>query len=87
MATFGDLVQVTGPSPLLVERLTEPLQRALGTRQSPYRVHVDSVGRVGEVLISITGSRGHVPLIFGEEELEPGYVFRVVEDTVVKFGF
>jgi len=66
--------------------LTEPLQLALAGRNGFYRVDVDTIGRVGEVLISITGSKGRLPLIFGEEELEPGYVFRVVKDTVSKFG-
>jgi hypothetical protein len=86
VATSGDLIQVSGQSPVLVKRLTAPLQLALAGRHSFYRVDVDTIGRVGEVLISITGSRGHLPLIFGEDELDPGYVFRVVTDTVSKFG-
>jgi hypothetical protein len=87
MATSRDLVQISGENPLLVERLSAPLQQALADRQRYYRVNVERVGRVGEVLISITGTKGHMPLLFGEEELEPGYVCRVVQDTVSRFGF
>jgi hypothetical protein len=87
VATSWEHVQIQGQSPVLVERLEEPLHRALAERPGFYRIYVDSVGRVGEVLVSITGSRGRVPLIFAEDELEPGYVVRVVKDTLAKFGF
>ena len=79
------LVQVTGQNQLLVERLKDPLTRALGDRHSVYTVDVDTVGRVGQVLVSISGFRGRPPLFFQPEELEPGYVFRVVKDTVARF--
>lgn len=81
------LIQVTGPSASLVDRLREPLQRALGDRRGLYSVRVDSVGRMGEVLVGISGSRGRVPLLFGEEDLEPGHVFQVVRDTVTRLEF
>jgi hypothetical protein len=84
--TPGDLVQITGQSPSLVKRLEGPLHLALAGRPGFYRVHVDTVGRVGEVLVSITGSRGRVPLIFDQADLEPGYVVSVVKDTLSKFG-
>jgi hypothetical protein len=71
----------------LVERLEEPLRRALGDRRAFYEVRIDAVGRCGEVLICIVGAKGRLPLIFGQEELEPGYVVSVVRDTVDKFGF
>ena len=50
-------------------------------------VDVDTVGRVGQVLVSISGFRGCLPLFFQPEELEPGYVCRVVKDTVARFEF
>lgn len=80
------LIRVTGESARLVDLLREPLHLALGDRRRSYEVSVDSVGRVGEVLVSITGSQGHVPLFFGADELEPGYVSRVVRDTVSRYG-
>jgi len=79
-------VQIDGENPLLVERLRDPLCRALGNRGTVYAVRIDTVGRVGEVLVSVNGSKGRLPLLFDEEELEPGYVFRVVSDTVSRFG-
>ena len=45
------------------------------------------MGRVGEVLVSITGPSGRLPLLFGHEELEPGYVSSVVRNAVEKFAF
>lgn len=80
------LIRVTGENVGLVDLLREPLFLALRDRRACYEVSVESVGRVGEVLVSITGSRGHVPLFFGADELEPGYVSRVVSDTVSRFG-
>jgi hypothetical protein len=80
------LVDIGGQSALLVERLRDPLLWALGDRRSYYSVHVDSVGRVGEVLVQITGSRGHLPLLFDSDELEPGFVFRTVKEAVDRFG-
>jgi hypothetical protein len=81
------LVRITGHNQLLVEQLKDPLTRALGDRRSVYLVDVDTVGRVGQVLVSISGLRGCLPLFFQPEELEPGYVFRVVKDTVARFDF
>ena len=80
------LVQIEGQNTLLIERLREPLGRALGDRRTFYSVRVEAVGRIGEILVSITGTRGHLPLLLREEELEPGYVCRVVRDTVSRFG-
>jgi hypothetical protein len=81
-----DLVQIDGEDALLVERLRDPLRRALGSRGAFYFVRVDSVGRVGEILVSITGSKGRLPLLLDGEDLDPGYVFRVVSDTVSRYG-
>jgi hypothetical protein len=81
------LVEVDGENASIVERLKEPLRRALGGRRAFYSVHVDSVNRVGEVLVSITGHRGRLPLLFAHDELEPGYVFGVVSGTLDRFGF
>jgi hypothetical protein len=82
-----DLVRLEGRDVLLIERLRDPLRRALGARQTFYAVRVEAVGRCGEVLVSITGSKGHLPLLLkGEEELEDAYVFRTVRDTINRFG-
>jgi hypothetical protein len=81
------LVQIDGENALVVERLREPLSRALGNRRAFYRVRVETLGRVGEVLVSILGRRGRIPLLFAPDELEPGYVHGIVRDTVDRFGF
>jgi hypothetical protein len=81
------LIQVEGKDTLLVERLRDPLRRALGGRRTFYSVRIEAVGRPGEVLLRIDGSKGHLALLFrGEEELEAGSVFRAVSDTVSRFG-
>lgn len=80
------LVHVEGQSAILVERLRGPLLRALGDRRSFYSVRVETLGRVGEVLVSITGAKGHLPLLLKEEELEPGFVAMVVRKTVDRYG-
>ena len=81
------LVQIHGDDTQVVERLREPLSRALGNRRELYRVRVETVGRVGEVLVSILGHRGRIPLLFASDELEPGYVHGIVRDTVDRFRF
>jgi hypothetical protein len=80
---FGS-VEISGDSAL--DCLRDPLCRALADRHRFYMVHVEALGRVGEVLITITGSRGRLPLILSPQDLEPGDVFRMVSDTVDKFG-
>ncbi len=80
-------LEISADDAPLLHRLKDPLSRALGDRGRFYAVRVESVGRVGEVLVSITGSRGRLPLLLSPEDLEPGDVFRRVSDTVDKFGF
>jgi hypothetical protein len=86
MATLDRLrnLEITGDRSL--DGLKDPLCRALAGRRRFYRVRVEGMGRAGEVLVSITGSRGHLPLILSPQDLEPGDVFRVVCDTMDKFG-
>jgi hypothetical protein len=76
------LIQVFGDSAALVDRLREPLLEALSRRRGCYAVRVDTVGPMGEVLVSITGSQGRIPLLFGREELEVGHVSSVVRGAV-----
>jgi hypothetical protein len=86
MASPASLLNVRGDSEALIGLLSGPLSKALVGRQNYYDVRVEAVGRVGEVLVSITGSKGRLPLLFGQEELEPGYVSRVVQDAVDRFA-
>jgi len=79
-------VRVGGQTAGLVEQLQAPLRQALERRNRFYSVEIDAVGRVGEVLVSITSSRGRLPLLFGRDDLEPGLVRRIVSDTVARFG-
>ncbi len=80
-------VDISAENAALLDRLTDPLCRALDGRRRYYSVRVEPLGRVGEVLVTITGSKGRLPLIFSPEDLEPGDVFRIVSDTVDKYGF
>jgi hypothetical protein len=80
-------VQIDGENALVVDRLEEPLRRALGNRRAFSRVQIGTVGRGGAVLVSILGHRGRIPLLFAPDELEPGYVHGIVRDTVDRFGF
>jgi hypothetical protein len=78
-------VEIEGP-PVLAERLRGALNDALGGRRTFYRVRIENIGRCGEVLIGISSLRGRLPLVFGTEELEPGYVASVVARTMARFG-
>jgi hypothetical protein len=80
------LVEITGENASVVERLREPLRLALAGRSTSYAVRIETVDRVGEVLVAITGHKGCLPLLFACDELEPGYVFRIVSDAVDRFG-
>ena len=79
-------VRIEGVDARMVAELREPLERALGGRGTFYSVQIDRIGRVGETLVSITGHRGRLPLIFGHGELEPGYLCSVVRRGVERFG-
>jgi hypothetical protein len=87
MASLDGLRNVEISGDRTLEGLEDPLRRALEDRHRFYRVRVEALGGVGEVLVSITGSRGHLPLIHSPQDLEPGDVFRTVSDTVDRFGF
>lgn len=76
-------VQIDGENALV----REPLSRALGNRRACYRVQIGTVGRGGEVLVSILGHRGRIPLLFAPDELQPGYVHGIVRDTEDRFGY
>lgn len=76
------LIQLVGEDAALVDRLREPLMQALSRRRSRYAVSVGAVGPMGEVLVSITGSQGRIPLLFGREDLDAGHVSKVVEGAV-----
>ena len=78
-------VEVAGDDEGLVARLAEPLQRALSERRSFYAVRIEAVGRVGEVMVSIDGAKGRLPLLFRPEDMEVGYVCSVVTDTVRRY--
>lgn len=80
------LIQVVGESAALVDRLREPLLQALSARRCRYAVRVEAVGPMGEVLVSITGSKGRIPLLFGREELEAGHVSRVVQGAAERLA-
>jgi hypothetical protein len=62
------------------------LRRALSHRRAYYQVRIETVGRCGEILVSILGAKGRLPLIFGPGERERGYVVSVVRDTLEKYG-
>jgi hypothetical protein len=85
-ARLATMVRVGGRTARLVDQLREPLRQALESRNRCYVVEIDAVGRVGEVLVSISSSRGRLPLLFGGGDLDPGYVHRIVSDTVARFG-
>ena len=85
MGARVDSVLFRGERSPLSERLQEPVRRALGDRRSCYSVEIEPRARVGEIIVSITGSKGRLPLLFRQEELEPGYVFRVVRDAVTRY--
>jgi hypothetical protein len=82
----ADFVVLEG-EPGLLSTFQDPLRRALGARRAPYRVNVDWVGRCGEIMVSITGAKGRLPLLFSRDQMDPGFVHRVVHDTVERYGF
>lgn len=86
LAGQPQLVEFKTDSEAILVRLRDPLRRALDGRSGFYAVELAAVGRVGEVLVSITGSNGRLPLLFGHEELEPGYVSSVVRAAVERFA-
>jgi hypothetical protein len=83
--TPEQVVKIGGDDQILVALLSEPLQRALSDRHSLYDVRIETVGRVGEVMVSIDGTNGHLPLLFRPEDMDAGYVCSVVKETVRRF--
>jgi hypothetical protein len=79
-------VEILG-APALVQRVQGALHQALDDRRRPYRIEVAEIGRCGDILISINGTKGRLPLLFAGGELEPGPLRNVVQRTVERFGF
>jgi hypothetical protein len=79
-------VEILG-APALVQRVQGALHLALDERRRLYRIEVAEIGRCGDILISINGSNGRLPLLFAEGDLEPGPLRNVVQRTVERFGF
>ena len=77
-----NLIEVFGDSAALVDRLREPLLQALSGARCSYAVRVGAIGPMGEVLVSITGSQGRIPLLFGREQLGAAHVSSVVQRAV-----
>jgi len=82
----GDPGKMTADDLLIVEKLREPLQRALRDARGSVRVHIDPRGSAGEILVRITGSHACLRLAFGRDEAEPGYVSGVVRDAAARFA-
>jgi len=76
------LIHVGGERAALVDRMRGPLLRALSGRRCFYAVRVEALGPGGDVLVSITGSKGSIPLLFGPDELQAGHVSSVVRGAV-----
>jgi hypothetical protein len=81
------LVRFGGSDTALVDRLKEPLTRALRQRHHVYMVGIDALHPGGDVLVSIHGARGCLPLLFRSRDLEAGHVFQVVTDTLGQLDF
>jgi hypothetical protein len=76
------LVDVGGNVATLVARMRRPLLRALSGRHGVYAVWIEALDPRGDVLVSITGSNGRVPLLFGPDELQPRHVSSVVRNAL-----
>jgi hypothetical protein len=76
------LIDVRGDGAALVDRLRAPLLEALSGRGCVYTVRVAALGPGGDVLVSITASKGSVPLLFTRDELQPVHVSRVVRGAL-----
>ena len=81
------LIHVGGERPALVDRMRVPLLEALSGRRGFYAVRVEALGPGGDVLVSITGSKGRVPLLFGPDELQAGHVSTVVRGALDRAAF
>jgi hypothetical protein len=66
----------------LRDRLGAALRSTLGERRRFYRVAMQSVGRNGEFLVTVSSAKGRLPLLFGTEDVEPGHVATVVMQNV-----
>lgn len=73
-----ELVHVGGDGAALVDRMRAPLLKALSGRGAFYAVRVNALGPGGAVLVSITASKGRIPLLFGPGELKAAHISQVV---------
>ena len=72
--------------PRLVERLGAALQEALAPRHRLYAVHLHHLGRRGEVLVSVDGSAGHVPMILRPDQQDPALAAAMVGRLVERLS-
>jgi hypothetical protein len=78
---LGGRVQVGGEV-ALVARLRAALMKAMAGRRAYYAVRVERVGPRGDVLVSITGSKGRLPILFAPRELQAAHIASVVESAL-----
>jgi hypothetical protein len=78
-------VAVEGEPPL-VERLGAAMQDALAPRRRLYVVQLHRLGRRGEVLVSVDGSAGHVPMILRPDQLDPALAAAMVGRLVERLS-
>ena len=71
-----------GGNRALVSRMRAPLMTAMAGRLRYYAVRIEGVGPGGHVLVSITGSKGRLPLLFGPHELQAAHISRVVRGAL-----
>jgi hypothetical protein len=76
------LIDVGGDGTALVDSMRGPLLKALSGRRAFYAVRVDALGPRGDVLVSITASKGRIPLLFGPGELQAAHISRVVRGAL-----
>jgi len=76
------MVHIAGDGAALVDLMRRPLLKALSGRQIFYSVRVAILGPKGDVLVSITGSKGSLPLLFGPDELQGAHISSVVRGAL-----
>jgi len=82
----GDLGELAADDAELIERLREPVRKALAGSPSHFCILIEPSGHVGEILVRVIGRRASLQLAFGRDEADPGYVSGVVRDAVARFA-
>ncbi len=79
-------VRLSGEDDSLLDALQDQLTDALADRRSFYWIQIGALGRSPRLLVSVTSTKGHVPLLVDRALAVTGALAGAVREAIVRAG-